>query len=168
MEFKAWPKTPRLSNERYWVTEKIDGTNACIVIQDGEFACQSRNKFITPEDDNYGFARWAYAHKDELLKLGEGYHYGEWWGNGIQRGYDKAGKHFSLFDVVRWNPDNPNRPDCVSVVPLLGNFSPVDLDEVLQDLSTNGSKAAPGFMRVEGVVVFSQLTRQRYKVILDK
>lgn len=28
MEFKAWGKTPRLSNERYYVTEKLDGTNS--------------------------------------------------------------------------------------------------------------------------------------------
>ena len=46
----------------------------------------SRNRWITPEDDNYGFSRWAHEHKDELLTLGPGRHFGEWWGNGIQRG----------------------------------------------------------------------------------
>jgi len=31
--FKAWPKIPRLENEIFHITEKIDGTNACIVIE---------------------------------------------------------------------------------------------------------------------------------------
>ena len=30
--FKKWPKIPRLENEVYYITEKIDGTNACIII----------------------------------------------------------------------------------------------------------------------------------------
>lgn len=168
VDFQAWPKTPRLSNESYWVTEKIDGTNACIVIQNGEFACQSRSRFITPEDDNYGFARWAYEHKDELMQLGEGYHYGEWWGKGIQRTYGLEEKRFSLFDTNRWNPDNPHRPECCSVVPLIGRFSPEELSGVLADFVQGGSIAAPGFMKVEGLIVYSSLTRQRYKVIVDK
>lgn len=40
--------------------------------------------------------------KKELLKLGKGYHYGEWWGKGIQRGYGLEEKRFSLFNVSRW------------------------------------------------------------------
>jgi hypothetical protein len=168
MEFKAWPKIPRLSNERYFVTEKIDGTNACIVIEGDNFACQSRSRFITPEDDNYGFAAWAYANKDELMKLGDGHHYGEWWGKGIQRTYGLEEKRFSLFNTARWNPENPNLPSCCSVVPLLGECSPEDLDKLLQKFLLNGSYAAPGFMRVEGVVVFSKLTQSHYKVIVDK
>lgn len=30
--FKAWPKIHRLENEVYHISEKIDGTNACIII----------------------------------------------------------------------------------------------------------------------------------------
>lgn len=48
----------------------------------------SRTRWITPEDDNYGFAKWANENKEELLKLGIGQHFGEWWGSGIQRGYN--------------------------------------------------------------------------------
>jgi hypothetical protein len=168
MEFKAWPKTPRLSNERYFITEKLDGTNACIVIQGDEFACQSRSRFITPEDDNYGFATWAYANKAELMKLGDGYHYGEWWGRGIQRGYDMTDRRFSLFDTARWNPENPNLPSCCSVVPLLGECAPDQINDFVQKFIEHGSYAAPGFMNVEGVIVYSYMTRSRYKVIVNK
>src|SRR5512139_3329369 len=97
IEFKAWPKIPRIENEKVSFTEKLDGTNACIIIdEEGNFACQSRTRIITPEDDNFGFSRWAYENKDELMKLGEGHHFGEWWGNGIQRGYGLTEKRFSL------------------------------------------------------------------------
>src|SRR5512133_2019075 len=104
-EFQSFGKISRLSRDMV-ITEKIDGTNGCIYIgEDGEFLVGSRTRWITPECDNHGFARWAYDHKDELvLGLGPGRHYGEWWGSGIQRGYDlpKGEKRFSLFNVHRW------------------------------------------------------------------
>ncbi len=167
MEFKAWPKITRVENRRKPIfTEKIDGTNACVVIGDnGEFACQSRSRFITPEDDNFGFARWAYANKDELLKLGPGYHYGEWWGQGIQRGYGLEEKRFSLFNTRHWGPHNPNTPACVSIVPTL----PADsVEEVKQFLLSNGSVAAPGWPKPEGAVMYEPDTDTCFKIIIDK
>lgn len=165
IEFKAWPKIPRLSNEKYFITEKIDGTNAAVIITaDGEIGAQSRNKLITPEDDNYGFAKWVQANKEELLTMGEGHHYGEWWGKGIQRGYDQEKKRFSLFNTTRWNVNNPNKPTCCDVVPSL----PDNIEEALHVLKTHGSLAAPGFMKVEGIVVYCYQTKSYYKVIIDK
>ncbi len=60
----------------------------------------SRTRWITAQDDNHGFARWVEGNKQELLKLGAGRHFGEWWGSGIQRGYglQKGEKRFSLFN----------------------------------------------------------------------
>ncbi len=164
--FQAWPKIPRVENKKEFYTEKIDGTNACIVItEDGDFGCQSRNKIITPKDDNYGFARWAYENKEELLKLGPGYHFGEWWGAGIQRGYNQTEKIFSLFNTQRWSDQNPNRPTCCQVVPTIHANS---LEEARQILIQEGSLAAPGFMNVEGVVVFEYQTKSHWKSIINK
>ena len=167
MEFKAWPKIVRVENRRKPIfTEKIDGTNACVVIgENGEFACQSRSRFITPEDDNYGFARWAYANKEELLKMGEGYHYGEWWGQGIQRGYALTEKRFSLFNQRRWGEHNPNTPLCVSVVPFLPVSS---VEEAREFLLQNGSVAAPGFPKPGGAVMYEPDTDTCFKIIMDK
>lgn len=167
MEFKAWPKITRVENRRPPVfTEKIDGTNACIVIgENGEFACQSRSRFITPESDNFGFAKWAYANKDELMKMGEGYHYGEWWGLGIQRGYNQTHKRFSLFNTRRWGEHNPNTPECVSVVPLIRAGS---IEEAKQLLIDNGSFAAPGFLNVEGLIMYEPDTDTCFKIIINK
>ena len=75
-EFQEFPKIVRLSRQAI-ITEKIDGTNGCIFIgEDGEFLTGSRSRWITPEADNYGFSKWAYANKEELMKLGPGFHYG--------------------------------------------------------------------------------------------
>ena len=167
IEFKPWPKITRVENRRSPIfTEKIDGTNACIVITDtGEFGCQSRNRIITPEADNFGFASWAYKNKDQLMSLGVGYHYGEWWGLGIGRGYDQKEKRLSLFNTRRWGAHNPNTPACVSVVPTLPVKS---IEEARQFLTDNGSIATPGFMHPEGAVMFDQDTETCFKIIMDK
>jgi len=95
-EFKPWPKIPRPKGMNITITEKMDGTNACVVIQDGNFVgAQSRNRIITPEDDNMGFANWAYENQSDLEGLGDGYHYGEWCGPGIQKNPHNLGKKAS-------------------------------------------------------------------------
>jgi hypothetical protein len=164
IEFRAFPKIPRLTR-KCLVTEKIDGTNASIFIgDDGSFLIGSRNRWITPDDDNFGFAKWATEHKDELLGLGVGHHFGEWWGPGIQRGYGVAEKRFSLFNVSRWS-DPATRPACCHVVPVLANgeFFTGLADAALNDLERNGSRASPGFMRPEGVIVFHVASNSMFK-----
>src|SRR3990167_9351566 len=107
IEFRPFSKIARLSREIV-ITEKIDGTNGVIAIgDDGEFAVGSRSRWITPDADNFGFAKWAYTHEAELRELGAGFHYGEWWGQGIQRGYGLKEKRFSLFNVKRWKDTRP-------------------------------------------------------------
>jgi hypothetical protein len=66
MEFEEFPKMARLSR-RIIITEKIDGTNAQVFIgEDGTMQFGSRTRWITPDDDNFGFAKWATEHADEL------------------------------------------------------------------------------------------------------
>lgn len=167
MEFQGFPKMARLSRECI-ITEKLDGTNAQIFIgEDNLFLVGSRNRWITPENDNYGFARWAYNNKEELMQLGPGRHFGEWWGRGIQRGYDLTEKKFSLFNASRWNKDNI--PVCCDVVPVLyqGTFDTSAVDETLTILSSGGSIAAPGFMRPEGVIVYHIAAGVGFKKTID-
>lgn len=170
MEFETFDKIARLSRGCA-ITEKIDGTNACIAIsEDGGFFVGSRSRWITPEDDNFGFARWAYERKESLLALGPGRHFGEWWGSGIQRGYglQKGEKRFSLFNTSRWIATAP--PACCLVVPVLytGIFTSTAVDDALELLRTQGSQAAPGFMKPEGVIVYQSAGRVYFKKTLDK
>lgn len=168
MIFQAWNKIARISRDMV-ITEKLDGTNACIYIgEDGEFGCQSRTRVITPEGDNMGFAKWAYSHKEELQALGPGYHFGEWWGCNIQRNYGLKEKRFSLFNVGRWNTENI--PSCVSVVPTLyiGMFDTDQIQYILDLLNESGSIAAPGFMKPEGVVVYHTGNGYLFKKTFEK
>lgn len=169
IEFSEFPKIHRL-NRRVSITEKIDGTNAQIYIDDkGEHAyAGSRTRWITPSSDNFGFARWVADHHDELLKLGPGSHFGEWWGSGIQRGYDLSERRFSLFNTTRWGDDD-TRPACCHVIPIIasGLFTEVNFHYLLDLLRRSGSLAAPGFMKPEGIVVFHEVSNSMFKMTLD-
>lgn len=169
MEFQEFPKIHRL-NRDIIITEKIDGTNAQIAItEDGEIRAGSRTRWITPEADNYGFARWVHENRDELLKLGPGRHFGEWWGQGIQRNYGLKEKRFSLFNTEKWS-DESIRPACCLVTPVLykGPFDSYTVANQIDDLRDHGSYAAPGFMKPEGVVVFHTQANLCFKVTVEK
>ena len=185
MEFQEFPKMPRLSREII-ISEKIDGTNGQIFIKEfdsdymaegrcvhekGDLALYvgSRTRWITPDDDNYGFARWCKEHADELLLLGPGRHFGEWWGQGIQRNYGMKEKRFSLFNVGRW-ADDAVRPACCHVVPELyrGAFNTQIIELELDLLRTDGSKAAPGYKFPEGIVIFHTSANIGFKKTLER
>lgn len=179
--FVEFPKMPRLSREVV-VTEKIDGTNAqvCIVELEGHGAegaiwqrdglamyAGSRTRWITPEADNFGFAAWVRDNAEDLANLGPGSHFGEWWGAGIQRRYGLDHKRFSLFNVDRWGE---SRPACCHVVPVLyrGVFDTFEIETAIKRLEFDGSAAAPGFMKPEGVVVYHVAGRVGFKKTIEK
>ena len=164
--FVGFPKIPRLSREII-ISEKIDGTSGCIYVgDDGEFLVGSRTRWITPETDNHGFAKWAMENKDELMKLGPGRHFGEFWGQGIQRNYGLKEKRFSLFNVKKWG-DDLVRPACCHVVPVLfeGAFT-TDNIEITLSILRGGSYAAPGFIPAEGIIVYHTAGNLMFKKTL--
>lgn len=208
MEFTPFPKIPRL-NRGITITEKINGTNACIRIRDGAALepgegvnavvatdsdtvlwAQSRKRFIQPgKADNMGFAGWVAEHAEYLADfLGEGDHYGEWWGEGIQKNpYGIAGKRFSLFNTRRWSwldwqqemtPEQEIAVDDanangVFVVPTLytgawineqGGFAP---STQIERLKTQGSFAANSSPYAEGIVIFTHASGTMHKVLAE-
>ena len=171
-EFQPWPKISRLFRDII-ITEKIDGTNAAIgVTEDGEVYAQSRTRIITPESDNFGFARWVKDREDDFRDwFGPGLHFGEWWGNGIQRGYGlpKGERRFSLFNVTRWEDTCQNRALVgIDIVPVLyrGPFSEQMIKSAILTLKENGSFAAP-FMNAEGIVVYHTAANEAFKITLE-
>lgn len=173
-EFRGFTKIPRLYRDII-ITEKIDGTNACVYVsKEGEVIAGCRTRWITPEDDNHGFAAWVAEHNDELaMSLPPGIHYGEWWGGGINRGYGlpKGDKRFSLFDpkFSTLNDGGLSVPACCLVVPLLyrGPFDTPTIWAVRDSLQDGGSVAAPGYNRAEGIVIYHTAARQRFKVTIE-
>lgn len=175
--FIPFPKLARLSRGCV-ITEKLDGTNAAVIVYESvgdihttlKVAAQSRTRLITPgkTTDNYGFAAWVAENEAELLKLGVGHHYGEWYGRGIQRGYGLDEKRFALFGAHYWPPERP-RPACVSVVPVLfeGAFCTDAVTHAMGVLRATGSQAVPGYMDPEGVVVWHEASRALFKKTYD-
>lgn len=152
------------------ITEKLDGTNAQICFdENGHILCGSRKREITPDDDSYGFARWAYDRQDALFDiLGEGRHFGEWWGEGIQRRYGMDKKVFSLFNSGRWHSKELDSIEQLDVVPVLyaGEFTSEVVDKVMDDLKGN-SVAVDGYDKPEGIVVFHSQIKQMFKVTFE-
>lgn len=202
MEFETWGKTPRLFKNCV-ITEKIDGTNGAIVIEaapavwdwdegvaentidcvtvdgvDYFIGAQSRNRLLTPgkDTDNAGFASWVEFNAEALVSLlGPGRHFGEWWGNGIQRGYglEKGDKRFSLFNTKRWghycDPEQAPNILGLGVVPVIdiGTFNSFYIKDALEMLGETGSYAAPGFMEPEGIIVYHTAINQVFKVTFE-
>jgi hypothetical protein len=190
-EFITFKKIPRLNREVI-LTEKIDGTNAQILISptnnpDPQALCAmpmdvninpgqpptkifynvyagSRSRWLNLINDNHGFAKWVMENVYTLVStLGVGRFYGEWWGKGIQRGYGLEEKRFSLF-----NPDFEFRCDpeyLVRTVPILyrGNFDSLWVSKALELLKQDGSHAAPGYMNPEGVVIYHTASGHLFK-----
>jgi len=166
-EFEKFP-----SLARYWqlatITEKVDGTNAQIVIQDDAItAIGSRSRWITPADDNAGFAKWVTENAEALIDaLGNGRHYGEWYGVKINRGYGLQEKRLALFS--QRFAGHPEAGKLFDVVPVLfeGNIVGNKIQEVLADLKANGSVIAPGFMNPEGIVIYYHKNKSGFKITL--
>lgn len=181
-EFVAYPKIPRL-NRTCIITEKIDGTNAQLLItSSGDIWAGSRNRWlgVASQDidtgrclgpDNAGFFHYVLTNRAELLALGEGRHYGEWFGLGIQRGYGLGEKRLALFGNRPQYSQNKDElaKIRVSQVPTLwvGTFDTSAVNSAMFRLRTEGSFAVPGFMRPEGIVVFHAASRTLSKATLE-
>jgi hypothetical protein len=175
--FEKFPSLTRFSHG-WTITEKLDGSNAAVVILPAppSFAghpepiwidpatalgvwAQSRKKLITPgkTTDNHGFAQFVKDNAQALVEtLGEGRHFGEWVGKGInKRGYNLDQKVFALFNTARWT--GVELPDRVRVVPILAegymDAPGSEFEMILADLRDGGSRFAPGFMDPEGIVM---------------
>jgi len=182
-EFRGFKKIPRWSRDIV-VTEKIDGTNGVIYVNmdtddGGTVKAGSRSRWLYPgKQDNFGFAYWVCKNMIELSELGNGYHYGEWYGQGINRGYGLKEKRFALFNTYRWKDGAEHadpvsgkvikRPTCCSVVPILyeGPMSDLAVEEALNNLRLNGSKAVAGFQDPEGIVVYHTASTSYFKKTL--
>jgi len=180
-DFVPMQKIPRLSRDMI-VTEKIDGTNASIHIDEvtGNVVAASRTRILRPgENDNFGFRAWVDANADILREiLGPGSHFGEWYGQGIQRGYGLpvGDRRFALFNVSRWSPlPAPSygtvldgRIPTLTVVPVLyvGPFDTRTIPELMEHLRTHGSYVAP-FLNPEGIVIFHTAGNYLFKKTFD-
>lgn len=171
-DFKEFSKIPRLDNVQMTITQKMHGTNAQILITETEIKAGSRTKWLTVDNDNFGFAKFVEDNKDIIReKLGLGRHYGEWCGPGINSGEGLKKKTLFLFNVYRFT-ETPV-PGMIEVVPVIykglvaDHVSTINLiAKSLQSLRLQGSFAVPGFMNPEGIVI--QIGSQLIKEVFYK
>jgi len=151
------------------------GAVAVIETEDDTFAIYagSRNRWLSLEKDNFGFARYVHDNAEQLVNLGIGRHYGEWYGSGIQRTYGLSGgdKRFALFNVLR-DYDFANLPPNVEKVHAFVTNeyleSPYHMaEEWMEDMSVNGSRQVPGFESPEGLVLFHRKSGTTFKKTFD-
>ena len=162
--FKAYlqanPKGALAGNAQYWLGESY-------------YARRDYQNAMTAFAEGYKTYKTSPKGPDNLLKLGPGRHYGEWWGHGIQRNYSQTRKRFSLFNVSRWR-DDAVRPTACDVVPVLYE-GPLEeygvlkgVKSALARLQQEGSVAAPGFMKPEGIVIFHAQANLLFKKTLER
>lgn len=155
-EFKGFPKIARLDTLSMTITQKMHGTNAQILItDDGQIFSGNRYRWLSIDDDNYGFASFVDRNREELLaKLPVGRHYGEWCGGKINSGEGLKEKTLFLFNHSKFA--NRELPTNVRVIPVLISdvgFCEENIFTYVEWLKENGSLAVPGFMKIEGIVI---------------
>ena len=195
MEFEKFGSLTRFS-QGWTITEKLDGSNGQIAIvpcdgraswgdQENDWAildkvddhfiyAGSRKRWLqaNKQQDNFGFASWVLENAQELVaKLGEGRHFGEWYGGKIQRGYGLTEKRFALFNAHRWSDDEV-RPECCEVVHtfMLNQYldNPHEDARMIMDMmEEEGSFHVPGFMNPEGVVMYHGPSGTSFKKTFD-
>ena len=194
-EFKPFPKIPNLDNMKVVVTQKLHGTNASLWIDkldgtevlseaqkdfittDGKYLVMpaKRTSFINLYSDNFGFAKFTHENRDALaVALGEGTWFGEWVGPGINSGEGLREKRLALFSIHLkekvWQMKKANLwPERVDLVPVLFEGKAVDLGTsiIMSELTRNGSRYAPGFMRPEGIVIHILGTGISFKEVFE-
>lgn len=183
-EFVEWRKIFRFYRD-FEITEKIDGTNGVLywtpaMGEPGGLAevdglalyAGSRNRWLSLDADNHQFAEWATDNATALRPLGPGYHFGEWMGYGIQRGYGLSEKFFLLFDFDRFAKLQAEAGYRIPVgcVPHIADVPGDQLNEriteILDDLRAKGSWHN-GFERPEGIVLKHKQSGVRFKVLLE-
>lgn len=166
--------------EKFYVTEKMDGTSVSFYIKDGVFGVCSRNLDLAESDDN---SYWSMAKKykiNEILKsLGKNICLqGEIIGEGIQKNkYKIKGQNvmfFNMFDIddrkyytieelIRFAEDNK-----LETVPIIEkDFRlPETIDELLS-IATNYSTLNKKQLR-EGIVIRTNDMKISFKVISNE
>jgi hypothetical protein len=128
MEVIKWPSIDAFKYTRQYIIDedyigesldyvskiKLHGTNAAIQIKGNEVGYQSRNRMLTPDNDNAGFAAWASQYEEEWRSCSKAFDnenviiYGEWFGDGMTKKVSCSrvkGRHFAVF-AIRLFTDN--------------------------------------------------------------
>lgn len=155
---QVYPELARgLSRVPYRAKVKLHGTNAAVQVRGKTVIAQSRERIITPGDDNKGFALWV-SENEEIFRakqaeeqLGDFIVFGEWCGPGIAKSVainQAPRKVFAVFSAAMlpvtdetpliFNPDLlakmvPAHPD-IFVLPWYGEILDIPVTGSAEDV----------------------------------
>lgn len=157
-----------------FIFPKLDGTNASVwVDDDGNIRAGSRNREITPTDDNQGFAKFAYSEKKliDLMYVMPGLRlYGEWLVPHTITSYRaEAWKKFYVFDVYNDRTEEFVPYDCyqewledfsIDYIPAYSTMKNAQYDNLLKELERNDFLMKEGYG--EGIVIKNYDFKNKY------
>lgn len=120
---------------KFFGSVKLHGTNACFSKVSGKNYFQSRERLLNEHEDNAGFCNWGLLNQDKLNQIiglfdsnssSDVYVYGEWCGQGIQKGTalnQLNKKLFAIFEVVVVNSEG-----------LIKKINPVDFGSAITQI----------------------------------
>jgi len=157
-----------------WVFPKIDGTNGSLWCDDGQIQAGSRNRHLSPDADNAGFAAWAFESENVKSFFGTWPNlrlFGEWLVPHSLKTYrDDAWRKFYVFDVVtesgEFIPYEEYKPilefhgiDFIPPVCVLRNAT---YDALLKELDNNKFLISDGAGSGEGIVLKNYSYKNRF------
>jgi len=174
MTHQHWPDIEAFHNVRKYVQKyepdlneisykpkiKLHGTNAAVQIRNRKIFAQSRSSYVTPENDNMGFAKWVEENREYFENLSDSNDvitiFGEWCGSGIQKGtaINQIGeKIFCVFAVQYGDFIDETYNDIVKI-----EVDTFKINEFLQGprlnmISLMSNIYSKPWMALEGVVV---------------
>lgn len=154
------------NSENLSVQPKLDGTNCFVAYENENIIIGSRNRFITPEEDNNGCAKYIMENLyDKLLAYFKEYPnnvlYGEYLINHVFKVKPEYLNRFYIFDVYDKvtheyrQPNNTEENAGLNIVPTLTIANRLDFKEfILSDLKQFSKFLMDeGFETGEGVVI---------------
>lgn len=176
MEYKSYQHVCRLGTEDVegildgtcYIMPKIDGTNGCLYLDNGEVKAGSRRKELSEHQDNQGF--WRHFTKDKRIKSYLEKHpthrlYGEFLKPHSLKTYkDNAWDKFYVFDVVeddgtkfeylRYEDYTPLLEEFeIDYIPLLAKIENPSQNDIEALLTKNTYLIKDGFGTGEGIVI---------------
>lgn len=201
MKYHSYQHVERYNREEYttfvdakniYVFPKLDGTAGVVTSQDGIVLCGSRNRAVSVEDDNQGFAAWVFSDDPNAEAIREFclaypfFHvHGEWLGtkkllgsikdylrNGfwVYDVYDEATERYLPYDAYAPLLDKYGVQTVITPIAVLDKY---DSDKFVQ-LASENHFLLPDNKVGEGVVLKSydwrdQFGRQQFlKLVLDE
>lgn len=159
------PDVDRILTGRVYVFPKIDGTNGSVWADNGALKCGSRNRVLSLDNDNAGFAKWVESNADKFGFLSDHPNwivYGEYLIRHTVKYPDYRYENFYVFDVFDTDEDRYLHIDDwedivqsygLSVIPIQALLINASLADIQKEVDMNHYLLDNDSLVGEGIVI---------------